>query len=130
VIVVDASVLASALGDDGPDGERARGRLVGERLLASELIDLEVASVWRRSARAGRLGEKRARQALGDLAVLPLDRAHHQPLMSRIWELHENLTPNDATYVALAEALQTILLTADERLSRAPGPDCEIELLR
>jgi len=129
VIVVDASVVASALGDDGSDGERARRRLAEERLFAPELIDLEVASAWRRAARAGRLGSKRARQALTDLAALPLDRAPHQPLMSRIWELRDNLTPYDAAYVALAEALQAPLVTADQRLARAPGVGCEIEVL-
>ncbi len=129
MIVVDASIVASALGDDGSDGERARRHLAGERLIAPELIDLEVASVWRRAARAGRLGGKRARQALADLAALPLDRAPHQPLMNRIWELRDNLTPYDAAYVALAEALETLLLTADQRLAQAPGVGCEIELL-
>jgi len=130
VIVVDASILAAALGDDGSDGERARGHLTGERLFAPELIDLEVASVWRRAVRAGRLGGRRARQALADLATLPLARAPHQPLMSRIWELRDNLTPYDAAYIALAEALETPLLTADRRLARAPGAHCEIKLLR
>ena len=42
MIVVDASVLAVALGDDGTDGGRARDRLAGETLAAPELIDLEV----------------------------------------------------------------------------------------
>lgn len=129
MIVVDASIVASALGDDGSDGERARSRLAGERLVAPELIDLEVASVWRGAARAGRLGEKRASQALADLAALPLARAPHQPLMNRIWELRHNHTPYDAAYVALAEALETPLLTADRRLAQAPGARCEIELL-
>jgi predicted nucleic acid-binding protein len=39
VIVVDASILAAALGDDGPDGDGARERLRGERLTAPELVD-------------------------------------------------------------------------------------------
>jgi predicted nucleic acid-binding protein len=129
VIVVDASIIASALGDDGPDGERARKRLAGERLAAPELIDLEVASVWRRAARAGRLEGKRARQALADLAALPLERAPHRPLMSRVWDLRENFTPYDAAYVALAEILDAALVTADQHLARAPAADCEIELL-
>src|SRR5581483_10283382 len=128
-IVVDASIVASALGDDGSDGERARQRLAGERLFAPELLDLEVASVWRRAARAGRLGERRASQALEDLAALPLGRAPHQPFMSRIWELRDNLTPYDAAYVALAEELEAPLLTADRRLAKALGARCEIELL-
>ena len=129
MIVVDASIVASALGDDGSDGARARGRLAGERLAAPELIDLEVASVWRRAAGAGRLEGKRAHQALADLASLPLDRAPHQPLMSRIWQLCENFTAYDAAYIALAEALDTELLTADQHLARAAGAGCEIELL-
>jgi predicted nucleic acid-binding protein len=130
MIVVDASILASALGDDGSDGERARSHLAGEHLFAPELIDLEVASAWRRAARAGALGARRAGQALADLAALPLARAAHQPLMSRIWELRDNLSPYDAVYVALAEALNAPLLTADRRLTDAPGTYCEINLLR
>ena len=40
MIVVDASVLAVALADDGHDGDHARARLRGERLTAPELVDL------------------------------------------------------------------------------------------
>ena len=50
VIVVDASVVAPALADDGDDGDRARAQLRGERLLAPELLDLEVVSALRRAA--------------------------------------------------------------------------------
>jgi predicted nucleic acid-binding protein len=129
VIVVDASVLASALGDDGPDGDRARHRLAGERLFAPELIDLEVASVWRRAARSGRLDDRRAGLALADLASMPLARASHRPLLARIWELRTNLTPYDAAYVALAELLDSVLVTADAALGRASGVECEVEVL-
>jgi hypothetical protein len=55
VIIVDASVLAIALGDDGRDGQRA--------------------------------------------------------------------------YIALAEALDVVLITADVHLSRAPGVRCEVEAI-
>jgi predicted nucleic acid-binding protein len=130
VIVVDASVLAPALVDDGPDGDRARACLLGHRLLAPELVDLEVASAWRRLARAGRLDARRAGQALADLAALPLERASHRFLMGRIWELRDGLTPYDAAYVALAESLEVVLVTADRAMSRTPGIECEVELLR
>lgn len=129
MIVVDASVLATALGDDGADGEVARGHLEGEGLFAPELVDLEVASVWRQAARSGRLESRRAAQALSDLRQLPLTRSPHGPLMPRIWELRDNLTPYDASYVALAEALSAALLTADRKLARAPGLGCEIRLV-
>ena len=130
MIVVDASVLATALGDDGPDGDRARARLRGERLSAPELLDLEVASVLRRQVQGGEVDIRRAALALADLAALPLRRAPHRPLLARCWELRDNLTVYDASYVALAEALDVTLLTGDGRLARAPGPRCRIEMLR
>jgi predicted nucleic acid-binding protein len=130
VIVVDASVLATALGDDGPDGDHARARLRGERLSAPELVDLEVASVLRRQVHGGEVDIRRAALALADLAALPLRRAPHRPLLARCWELRDNLTVYDASYVALAEALDVTLLTGDGRLARAPGPRCRVETLR
>jgi predicted nucleic acid-binding protein len=130
VIVVDASVLVVALADDGPDGDNARLRLRGERLAAPELVDLEVASVLRRQLRQGDLADRRAAQALSDLVDLPLRRASHRPLVERCWELRSNLTIYDAAYVALAEALDTTLLTGDARLSRSAGPRCRIETFR
>jgi predicted nucleic acid-binding protein len=129
VIVVDASIVASALADDGDDGRRARSRLSGERLAAPELIDLEVGSVWRRAVRAGRLDPRRAGQALADLAALPLARLSHAPLMGRVWALRDILTPYDAAYVALAELLGSVLLTADSRMAKTPRAGCAIELL-
>ena len=130
MIVVDASVLATSLGDDGPDGDRARARLRGERLTAPELVDLEVVSVWRRQVSAGAMDERRAVLALADLGTLPLRRAPHRPLLARCWELRDNLTIYDAAYVAVAEALGMPLLTGDARLARATGPACAIEVLR
>ena len=129
MIVVDASVLAPALADDGDDGDRARERLRGEELAAPELIDLEVLSTLRRAARARRLDEDRSLQALTDLAALPLRRVPHLPLLTRAWELRDNLTAYDASYVALAEALDTVLVTADGRIGRASGINCEIAVL-
>jgi predicted nucleic acid-binding protein len=130
VIVVDASVLVVALADDGQDGDSARLRLRGERLAAPELVDLAVVSVLRRQFRQGELNERRAEQALSDLTDLPLQRASHRPLLHRCWELRSNLTVYDAAYVALAEALDTTLLTGDVRLSTAVGPRCKIEAFR
>ena len=130
MLVVDASVLAVALADDGPDGDAARARLRGETLAAPELVDLEVASVLRRQNRAGMLDNRRADLAIIDLGALPMVRASHLALLRRCWELRENVTTYDAAYVALAEALDAMLLTGDRRLAHAAGPTCTIELLR
>ena len=130
MIVVDASVLATALGDDGPDGDHARARLRGERLSAPELVDLEVTSVLRRQVHSGATDPRRAALALADLVALPLRRAPHRPLLARCWELRDNLTVYDASYVALAEVLDVTLLTGDGRLAGAPGLWCDVETLR
>jgi len=129
VIVVDASLLAPALADDGNDGDRARDRLSGERLCAPSLVDLEVASVLRRATATRQLDERRAGQAFADLAQLPLRRVGHLALLDRIWELRDNITVYDGAYVALAELAGAPLVTADGRLSRAPGIRCTIELI-
>jgi predicted nucleic acid-binding protein len=129
VIVVDAAVLASGLGDDGPDGDRCRHRLRGAVLSAPELIDLEVLSVYRRLTSAGRMAPRRASSAVRDLFELPLQRAPHAPLLDRCWELRENLTIYDAAYVALAERLEALLVTSDTRLARAPGVRCAVEVI-
>ena len=130
VLVVDASVLAVALGDDGNHGARARQRLMGEVLFAPELIDLEVLSVLRRSVATASMTAGRGEEAVVDLFDLPLRRASHRPLLLRCWELRDNLTCYDASYVALAETLGVTLVTADARLARAPGVRCSVELLQ
>ncbi|MEM7254557.1 MAG: VapC toxin family PIN domain ribonuclease, partial [Pseudomonadota bacterium] len=56
-----------ALAADGDDGRRIRRRVVGERLLAPQLLDLEVGQAIRRFESAGRLTPQRATQAIGDL---------------------------------------------------------------
>jgi predicted nucleic acid-binding protein len=130
VLVVDASVLAVLLADDGADGDQARVRLRGERVVLPELADVEVASVLRRQIRVGAIDDRRARLALDDLAAMPARRAPHRPLLGRCWELRDNLTIYDAAYVALAEATRATLLTGDGRLADAPGPRCTIEVLQ
>lgn len=128
MIVIDASVAAFLLGDDGQFGARLRARVAGQRLFAPEILDLEVISTWRRAARAGRLQPQRAQQALRDLDDLSITRTRHRLLVPRIWELRDNLSSYDGVYVALAEALKAPLLTADARVARAPGLRCEVEL--
>ena len=130
MIVVDASVVVTALADDGSDGDRARARLRGERLSAPHLLDLEATSALRRLSAGGHLDDRRARLALADLQSLRVQRVPHGPLLARCWELRQNLTISDATYVALAEIMDAALVTADSRLAGASGTRCEIELLR
>jgi len=130
LIVVDASVIVTALADDGADGDWTRRRLRDERLIAPQLIELEVVSAWRRLAAAGDLDQRRAELALEDLRALRMERVPHRPLLKRCWELRDTLTVYDAAYVALAEVLNVTLVTADARLAGASRLTCEIELIR
>ena len=129
MIIVDASVLAVALGDDGTDGRRARDRLADETLAAPELVDLEVVSVWRRHVAAKLMTARRAASAVSDLEDLPLRRSPHWQILQRIWQLRQSVTAYDAAYVALAEALDVVLVTADGRLARASGVRCGVEVI-
>lgn len=129
MIVLDASIVVTALADDGEDGDMAQDRLRGERLVAPHLIDLEVTSAWRRLVAAGGLDHQRVAVAFDDLRALRVNRVSHLPLVERCWELRENLTVYDAAYVALAEIMDVVLVTADARLATAPGTRCDIELI-
>ncbi len=131
MIVVDASVLANAVGDEQADGARARGELSEAVDLAGpDLVDVETVAVLRKRWLAGTLTAKRFAAAVDDLADVPLTRYSTLPFMSRAYELRPTVTAYDATYVALAEALHCELLTSDERLSRAPGVRCPVRVLR
>ncbi|WP_239024994.1 type II toxin-antitoxin system VapC family toxin [Rhodoligotrophos defluvii] len=71
----------------------------------------------------------RGREALADLADLPLRRYPHDLLLPRIWALRCNLTAYDAAYVALAEVLDAPLLTRDRRLAAAAGEGARVEVV-
>lgn len=130
MIVIDASVLTSALADDGTDGDRARQRLIGGGdLLAPDLVDAETASALRGLWLAGDITARRFSAALDDLGDLDLIRVPCLPLLRRAYELRANVTAYDALYVALAEGADCSLVTADRRLARAPGIRCTVELL-
>jgi len=130
VIVVDASVLANALGDDEDDGRIARDELrAAAALAAPDLIDVEALAVLRKRWLARTISDSRFEVAVIDLERLELERVPALRLVRRAYELRANLTAYDAVYVALAEALDCELLTADRRLAAATGPTCTIRLV-
>jgi predicted nucleic acid-binding protein len=130
VIVVDASALIETLLRTGAASTLERRLLSsGETLHAPHLIDVEVAQVVRRYAANGDIDGERGGAALADLSDFPLRRYPHDFLLSRVWDLRNNLTAYDAVYVALAETLDAPLLTRDRRLAAAAGHRARIELV-
>lgn len=75
------------------------------------------------------LDERRAAMARGNLGDFDVRRVGHLRALPPAWELRHTLTPYAAAYVDLAELLDTVLVTADQHLGRAPGPRCLIERL-
>ena len=130
MIVVDASALLEVLLRT-PAAATVEQRLFAphQTLHAPHLLDVEVAQVIQRYAANREINVERGRMALADLADLSLRRYPHDFLLPRIWELRNNLTAYDAAYVALAEALDTPLLTRDRRLAAAPGHHAQIQLV-
>ena len=83
----------------------------------------------RRYERRGVISEARSREAIADLADLPIARYSTLPLLERAWSLRANLSAYDAMYVALAEALDTPLVTADAHLATAALTHAHIEVV-
>ena len=100
----------------------------GESLHAPQLLDVEVTQVLRRYWRAGQITPARGSEAMRDLADLPLQRYEHLPLLDRMWQLRNNVTAYDAAYIALAEALEAVLITRDRALARVPGVRVDVEV--
>jgi predicted nucleic acid-binding protein len=121
LIVVDASVLTDFLLGRTPTLDAVMRALAGrehEPLHAPELIEPETLNALRRLARGGGITDQRATAAARDLAGTRLVRYGHAPLRDRVWELRHELTAHDASYLALAEALDDpVLLTSDAGLA-------------
>jgi predicted nucleic acid-binding protein len=129
VIVVDASCLVELLlGLTKSEG-------IAERLSQSEadpcapcLVDIEFCHAARRLWLAGHVSASRAEQAIEDLIALRLVRFAHEELLQAVWRLRSSLTAYDATYVALAIALDASLATSDKKLAAAAGRHVRVEL--
>ncbi len=127
MVVADASALVESLAG-GSVAPTLQGRLRGEEIHAPFLIEIEVLQALRRFVRTGYLSPDRATTARDHLEDLPLVLYPHRPLMERIWELRENHTAYDASYIALAELIPAPLITCDARLARSTGHGAVVEL--
>jgi predicted nucleic acid-binding protein len=127
--VLDASVAVTALTE--PDSAAAELLADSDAVfLVPSIFDVEVLSALRGLVRGGKYDRDAADELVADLVVLPVERWHMSPLLPRIWQLRDNLTPYDAAYVALAELTGTVLLTGDERITAAPATRCEIRIIK
>lgn len=121
MIVVDASLLTDFLLARPPTIAALDSALKGrehEPLHAPELIEPETLNALRRLTYSGAVSDRRAGQAVANLAKVRLVRYPHAPLRRRVWVLRRSLSAYDATYLALAEALDgSLLMTGDRGLA-------------
>lgn len=127
-LVVDASLVVSALVDGGDVGRWAEVVLLSDQLSAPHLMPVEAANILRRAVLSGDVSPDTASLAHDDLLALRLDLFPYAPIAARAWALRKNLTSYDGWYVGLAELLDAPLATLDQRLARASGPECDFML--
>lgn len=130
MIVIDASAVLAVL-INGPAAPRLRTRMFadGESLHAPHLVDVEVLHVFRRWLLTGQMTLARAEEAIALFRLMPIERYSHEILLERIWQHRANLTACDAAYVALAEILDSLVLTVDANLAGAPGLSRRVSLV-
>ncbi|MGH3905228.1 MAG: type II toxin-antitoxin system VapC family toxin [Pseudonocardiaceae bacterium] len=130
MIVVDASVLADALIDDGDVGRQARAVLSEDtHWVALAHVFVEVLSVVRGKVLGGKLGIERGDEAVSAMTELAIEVVDPATVVERIWELRDNVTAYDAAYLVVAEAIDAPLVTGDARLTRIPGAKCTVQLV-
>ena len=122
-LVIDNSAAINLLRGIPPVG------LSVKNYFAPDVIDLEFANTLRKLVLRQKLSAEIASRYLREWAANDLTRCPHTVLLPRIWQLRNNITPYDASYVALAEALGIPLATADRRLARAAAEHCEVVLI-
>lgn len=125
-LVCDASALIALLLDSGPDGSWVAETIADATLVAPGLAIWETANIIRRHELAGIVSSDQAAQAHADLLDLAIEFWPYELLSHRAWSLRRNLSVYDASYVALAELLQTVLVTLDRRVAGAPGLACTV----
>jgi predicted nucleic acid-binding protein len=119
-VVIDASALVDLV----VQSQRAPAvaQAVGSTdMVAPDVVNPEVLSILRRLERTGELAAHEAVQAVEDLMDAPVRRISTLPLLAEAWSLRANVSAADACYVVLARILRCPLVTADRKLSRAPG---------
>jgi len=133
MLVIDASAVAELLLARRAAGDVERHITAHDyELYAPQLLDVEVLSALRRVVASAEASAARAGEAVADLLDLPIERYPHEVLVSRVWQLRENFSAYDATYLALAESLVDAgapLLTADARFARAAEAHSSVDVL-
>lgn len=118
--VIDASVAAKVFFTEEKSDAARKFAETAQRLVAPDLLILEVASVARNHVRRGEATLDYGRRVLTDLESLIDDFTPIGALSVRALELaaEHGFSVYDASYLALAQKTDLKVMTADERLVR------------
>jgi predicted nucleic acid-binding protein len=114
---MDASAVLSALINAGA----ARQLLSQEAVCVPDVVDVEVINGLHRAVQKGRFDTGVADAAFSTWRQIGVRRFPTHPLLQRVWSMREQFDGHVGTYVALAEALECGLVTADPALSAEAG---------
>jgi predicted nucleic acid-binding protein len=119
--VVDASVGVKWFLPEPGAIEAARLQDPANELHVPAFFDLEIANIFWRAVRQGRLTRPEADVRLAQLAGLSLPRHPEGPLVTAAFDIaHATArTVYDSLYVALAAHVGAVMVTADDRLVNA-----------
>lgn len=113
--VVDASAMVDIL--VGSERSHMLLAALDDDVFAPDLLVSEVYSVLKRMASSHTISN--ADQLAVELRRAPVEYLHTWPYAERVWGWRHNISPYDASYVALAEDLGATLVTTDLRLAEA-----------
>lgn len=128
IAVLDTSVLVglATLAETELD-EALVERLLDVTVHVPDIIDVEFHHALRGLLIGKKISTERAEHARDLFADTPKVRVPTQPLAERIWSLRNNLGAYDACFIALAEALDAPLITADAKQATASGHQARVE---
>ena len=127
--VIDCSAMIELLAANTQAGDAVARRVTAaETLYVPYVLDGEVISALLGLMRGQKISEREADAALSNYRAFPVERQDVLPLWPRLKILHANLSAYDAQYVAMAEALNVSLITADARIKRSGVARCKVEV--
>lgn len=119
-VVIDASAVVEYLVDlsltDAATKLFQTAARGGVELWAPDLVYAESVSALRKLVRLGAIPAAGAELAVEHLTQLPITATGTGALMPDVWAMRSFLTPYDACYVALAEELGAVFLSAERSL--------------
>lgn len=129
MIVIDASAVVEMCLGTSLGKNISRNILdCDEDLVAPELLPLEVMHALRRRRNLKLLKDIEATEAFKLFCLMPIQHLSHAELVQRVWQLRDNMTAYDATYVALAEKLSAPIWACDSKYQNTPQHKATIRL--